>query len=221
MASLQSIIDSAQSLEINRSKLVGQTISRSGRILTGTRNWANPFRMTVVPKPIWRYADTRDIIEDIMARDRNTSHTIQLGSVSGQTWVIGYQGNAAGGTTGAGGTLSSITVASMAGTTMTLNNCPTSGSVTIFRKGDYIQPVNYRYPFVVTQDVIGNGNATRTVTVHRSFMPQTSFTLAGSSLKVGTSCSFIVMVTGLPTHRLVSGQFVEFTGNFELVEEIL
>lgn len=221
MASLQSIIDSAQSIEINRSKLVGQTISRSGRILTGTRNWANPFRLTVVPKPIWIYADTRSIIEDLMAKDRNTSHTIQLGNTSGQEWVIGYQGNASGGTTGGGGTLASITVASMSGTTMTLNNCPTSGSITIFKKGDYIQPVNYRYPFVVTEDLIGNGNATRTVTVNRSYMPQTSFTLAGSSLKVGTSCTFIVMVSALPTHRLVSGKFVEFTGNFELVEEIL
>jgi hypothetical protein len=221
--SLQSIIDSAQSIEINRSKLVGQTISRSGRILTATRNWANPFRMVIVPKPIWRFSEARSIIEDLMTNDRNTSHSIQLGAVSGAAWTIGYQGAAPGGTTGGGGTLTNITITGMTGSTISLANCPLAGN--IFLKGDYIQPISgatsYRYPFVVTQNLIGNGSANRTVTVHRSFMPQTGYTLNPSNIKVGTSCVFTVMVTALPTYRLVSGQFVEFTGNFELVEEIL
>lgn len=223
MASLQSIIDSAQTIEINRSKLVGQTISRSGRILTASRNWANPFRLVVAPKPIWRFSEVRAILEDLMTNDRNISHSIQLGNKSGQQWLVGYQGAAPGGTTGYGGTLSNVAITAMTGTTISLANCPTSGN--IFLKGDYIQPISggtsYRYPFVVTQDLIGNGNTNRTVTVHRSFMPQTGYTLNPSNVKVGTSCVFNMMVTGLPTYRYISGEFIEFTGNFELVEEIL
>lgn len=224
MAGLQTIISTAQSIEINRSRLVGQTISRSGRILTASRNWANPFRFVVVPRPIWRFTEVRSVLEDLMTADRNISHSIQLGvdsqgAVNGSRWLIGYQGSAPGGTTGYGGTLSNITITSMAGTTITMANCPTAG--TIFAKGDYIQPTNYRYPFVVTQDLIGNGTTTRSVTVHRSFLPQTGFTLAGSTVKVGTSCVFNVIVSGLPTYRYISGEFIEFNGNFELVEEIL
>ena len=62
---LQDIINTASNIEINRSKLVAQTVSRSGRISVASRNWANPFRFTVTPKPVWTYTEYRAIFEPI------------------------------------------------------------------------------------------------------------------------------------------------------------
>jgi len=80
--SLQKIIDTAVNLEINRTKLVAQSVSRSGKILTAARNWTNPYRFTVTPKPIWEYNKVRDLIEDLYTRDRNQTHQFVLGNYS-------------------------------------------------------------------------------------------------------------------------------------------
>jgi len=76
---LQDIIDSAVNIELNRSKLIAQTISRSGRISTASRNWANPYRFTVTPKPIWQYSEVRSVLEAIYRNDRYETVTITLG----------------------------------------------------------------------------------------------------------------------------------------------
>jgi len=79
---LQDVIDTAVNIEFNRSKLVAQTISRSGRISTASRNWANPYRFTVTPKPVWLYADARAMIETIYRNDRYNTVAIYFGDYS-------------------------------------------------------------------------------------------------------------------------------------------
>jgi hypothetical protein len=79
---LQDIINSAVNIEINRSKLVAQTISRSGRISTASRNWANPYRFTITPQPVWQYADVRALIESVYRNDRYTTQTVYFGDYS-------------------------------------------------------------------------------------------------------------------------------------------
>lgn len=76
---IQDVIDSAVNIEFNRSKLVAQTVSRSGRISTASRNWANPYRFTVTPKPVWRYAECRAMIESIYSNDRYETEEIYFG----------------------------------------------------------------------------------------------------------------------------------------------
>jgi hypothetical protein len=58
---LQDIINSAVNVEVNRSKLVAQTVSRSGRISVASRNWTNPFRFVITPKPVWTAAEYRSV----------------------------------------------------------------------------------------------------------------------------------------------------------------
>jgi hypothetical protein len=83
---LQDIIDSAVNIEFNRSKLVAQTVSRSGRISTASRNWANPYRFTVTPKPVWEYNNVRGMIESIYRNDRYETQVIYIGDYpNGQT----------------------------------------------------------------------------------------------------------------------------------------
>jgi len=85
---IQDVIDTAVNIEFNRSKLVAQTVSRSGRISTASRNWANPYRFTVTPKPVWLYAEARAMIETIYRNDRYETAAIYFGDFPrGQTTV--------------------------------------------------------------------------------------------------------------------------------------
>jgi len=100
--SMQQIIDTAVNVEVNRSKLVAQTLSRSGRLSTVSRNWANPFRFVVTPKPIWTASEYREILEPLFDNDRYAPHGFYLNNLDpttfqpnlGNSWMISYQGNA-------------------------------------------------------------------------------------------------------------------------------
>ena len=99
---LQDIIDTAVNVEVNRSKLVAQNVSRSGRISTVSRNWANPFRFVVTPKPIWTAQEYRSVFETLLDNDRYQAHGMLLNNISsstflankGNSWMIPYQGGA-------------------------------------------------------------------------------------------------------------------------------
>ena len=96
---LQDIIDSAVNIDINRSKLIAQTLSRSGRLSTASRNWANPYRITVSPRPVWEYNNVRGMIETIYRNDRYISTTISLGNYTpsqGTSYTPSFAGYIAG-----------------------------------------------------------------------------------------------------------------------------
>jgi len=100
--SLQQIIDTAVNVEVNRSKLVAQTLSRSGRISTASRNWANPFRFTVTPKPVWTASEYRSVFAALLDNDKYLPHGFYLNNVDpttrqtdlGNSWMVNYQGGA-------------------------------------------------------------------------------------------------------------------------------
>jgi hypothetical protein len=99
--SLQQIIDSAVNVEVNRSKLVAQTISRSGRISVASRNWANPFRFVVTPKPVWTASEYRSVFSSLLENDKYLPHGFYLNNVDattlladlGNSWMVNYQGD--------------------------------------------------------------------------------------------------------------------------------
>jgi hypothetical protein len=223
---LQDIINSATNIEINRSKLVAQNVSRSGRLSVASRNWANPFRFTVSPKPIWTAAEYRSVFEPIFNADKFSTQVIELTdhntstgviSATGMAWLTAYQG----GLDSAGdGTLDSYTATSMTGTSLTLtkSGSPTVGTY-IFKAGDYLRISGGSYPYIVTADVQVSASATATVVTHRGKLQTFS---SGTAVLVGQRAAvFNVVVTKLPQIRFLPGQFVEFTGDFELIEEIL
>lgn len=216
--SIQTIINSAQSIEVSRPSLVAATMSRSGRLFTGTRNWAKPWKFIVEPRPIWEIADIRSGLEDIMTQDKHTEQQMKLGQ-GGASWCISYLG----GSSHTNNQLNTVTVASIVGTAMTITNLTTQTNGTyIFRRGDHIQPVGHRYPYVVTEDVqFTTGDTVKTFNLHRGYIPQTGYTLAGASILVGPAVSWRVKVSSLPSYRYVPGQRLEFTGAFELVESII
>lgn len=211
---LQYVINSAVSIEVNRSKLVAQSISRSGKVLTASRNWVNPWRFVVEPQPVWLHANYRHIFEPIINADKYSEHTIKLGQ-GGQAWITEYQGNCP--TTN--GVLNTLTVTSATGTSMVVNTTGMTLGQIIVKAGDVIQPVGHRYPYVATATVTVSGNSA-TIPLHRGFIPTTT-SISGVGLRVGTSCEFTVQVTKMPTVKFTTGKLVEFTTNFDLIEVVL
>ena len=162
---LQDIINSAVNVEVNRSKLVAQALSRSGRISTASRNWANPFRFIVTPQPVWTYDEYRAVFGEILDGDKNTPMGMYLNVISpstslatlGNSWMIPYQG---GGDASSGGNnvLDSYSATSAtSGTALVLTNINsttiTAGTYLV-KTGDYVRPQLHRYPYIATADVV-------------------------------------------------------------------
>ena len=222
---LQDIINSAVNIEINRSKLVAQTLSRSGRISTASRNFTNPFRFTVVPKPIWTYDNYRSQFEPLFNNDIFASQTFALtdfntstgASLSpGSDWLTFYQGDLADATDQI---LDNYTATSISGNSLTITKAgsPTVGQYLV-RKGDYIRMSTGNYPYIVTADLQVSASATATISLHRGALEAVA---PGTSIYVGRRAAlFKVIVTKLPQIRFLPGKFVEFTEEFGLVEDI-
>jgi len=162
--SLQQIIDTAVNVEINRSKLVAQTLSRSGRLSTASRNWANPFRFTVTPKPVWTAAEYREVFEPLLTNDRYLPHGFYLNNLDpttfqadlGNSWMVNYQG-------GADVSPKNNTIDSYAATSQTsgamiclsnANSTTITAGIYLVKAGDYIRVSGYRYPNIATADVV-------------------------------------------------------------------
>ena len=162
--SLQQIIDTAVNVEVNRSKLVAQTISRSGRISTASRNWANPFRFTVTPKPVWAASEYRSVFAELLDRDRYLPMSFFLNNISqstflateGNSWMVPYQG-------GADITANNNNIDSYAATSATsgtrivltnVNSTTITAGTFIVKQGDYLRLEATAYPYIATADVI-------------------------------------------------------------------
>lgn len=229
--SLQTIVDSAVNIEINRSKLIAQSISRSGRILTAARNWVNPYRITITPKPIWTWDEYRDEFEAIFNADRIADQTIYIGltgSVASEEnnpgsytlgeldWMVKYRGTA---DTNNNLILDSTQITGWSGTAMTVSYTGGSSSGYLVRSGDWIRPRSHNYAYQVVNDVALTGNGTYTITTHRGRLTDASEDL--TVVKVGSrAAKFTVRVVALPTLNFAYKNLVEFNGKFELFEVV-
>lgn len=222
---LQDIINSAVNIEVNRSKLVAQTVSRSGRISVASRNFTNPFRFAVTPQPVWTYDDYRAQFEPLFNNDRVTSQTFALTDFNASTgaslntgmdWITEYQGDLADATDQI---LDNYTATSIAGNSLTITKVgsPTVGQY-IVRAGDYIRITGGNFPYIVTTDLQVTASATATITLHRGELEAVT---PGTAIFVGRRAAlFQVIVTKLPQIRFLPGRLVEFNGDFGMIENI-
>lgn len=214
--SIQNIIDKAQQIEIDRRKIISQSISRSQRIKTAERSTAQPWKFKITPPGMLPWTASRGFIEVIDFNDRNTEYTISLNNNAGMNYITGYLGGIT------QGQLSSLTIQAVGTSTMTITDLPSvSSSTVVFARGDLIQPNNSRYPYTVVNTVLRGLTTTTSVTLNRPIISSEGISLIGQGLKVGNSCTWRVLVTGLPTYQLVPMQRVQYTGDFELVEKII
>jgi hypothetical protein len=74
-----------------------------------------------------------------------------------------------------------------------------SSSTVVFARGDYIQPINSRYPYTVVDTVVRSTGTSVTVNLHRNIITSEGITLTNAGVLVGNSVTWRVVVTTLPT----------------------
>lgn len=214
--SIQTIIDRAQQIELDRRRVVGQTVSRSQRIKTAERSTAQPWKFKVTPPASLSWADSRQAIEDIVTADRVEEYEISLNNNTGMSYITAYQGAAT------AGQLAALTIHSTGTSTLTITNLPSVTATTVlFAPGDIVQPENSRYPYAVANTVLRGSNTTTNITLNRPIITSEGISLLTQGLKVGNSATWRVVVSGLPTHTLLPMRRVQFNGDFELVERVI
>ena len=214
--SLQTIIDNATYIDINKGKVAAQSVSRSGVILTAERATNVPYRFKVGMHSGLTYSTNRGLLEDIDALDVTEETTIDIGDTnSGLSYLTAYQGGVTSGT---------MTLVSVSGSTINVNASGVSGSGTLFKKGDFLQPVGntgtYRYPYQVTADVSFSTGSSVAVPVHRPVISQDGVTMTSGNILTGKDVHFKVKLTKRPGYRVVPHDRIQFQSAFEMVEII-
>ena len=139
---IQTIVDRATFLTVDKRKLASQSISRSGRVKSAEVTSAVPYRFTVGVHEGAKYSENRGLLEQLDALDVTTEEQIDIGKTNtGLSYITSYQGGITSGT---------ITCVGFDGSELYVNTSGVAGSGTLFKKGDFLQPVGntggYRYP---------------------------------------------------------------------------
>ena len=212
--SFQTIIDNATFINIDKRKTTAMSVSRSGHVKTAERQ-PSVYKFTVGSVPGLKYSENRGVLEDIDTADRTVEANISLANNSGMNYITAYQGGIDGG---------SLSMVGGDGKELYINASSATGSGTLFKKGDYLQPEGntgtYRYPYQVTSDVSFSTGANVTIPVHRPVLSQTGVSITSGGVRKGTEVRFHVKAMSCPTYSIVPHDRIEFAGDFEFVEII-
>ena len=218
--SLQTIIDNATYLEINKQKVAATSVSRSGRILTAERVNAIPYRFKVGMHSGLTYSDNRDLVEALDALDTIVSSNVDIGaSNTNLNYITSYQGSAN------SSQLNALVMSSTGTANLVISTAGVSGNPggNLFVVGDVIQPAGdtgtYKYPYNVTSNVAWNASSV-TVPVHRPVLTQSGVALTSGGVRVGTNCRYHLKLVKKPKTRVLPHNRLGFTEDFELVEVI-
>ena len=225
MSGIQTIIDSCQTMEFDRRRIVGQSISRSQRTRVAERTSAQPWTFKVTPKASWSYSSNRDLIESITLTDRFSETEINLANNTKLQYLTSYQGKLT------NTQLSALTVTNFVTATMTVSGLPAIGgtdkngsaitsSTVIFAAGDFIQPNNSRYPYTVTAPVLRGSTSTVSIITNRPRITSEAVTITGP-LKIGNNVTWRMVIAELPTFQLVPYNRFQWTGDFSLIEKVI
>jgi len=209
--SLQTIIDNATFITVDKKKLAGQSLSRSGVLLTSTVASAVPYRFVIGMHDGLKYSTNRDLLEELDRLDITIEENVDIGTTNtGLSYITAQLGTLAG----------SPTITSASASNIVLNTTSATGSGDALKKGDFIQPDSgYRYPYQVTADVTWNA-CSITVPIHRPFIDQSGYTPAGNGVLLGSAVTWNVKMTTKPKYSIVVYDRIVFDSDFELVEVI-
>jgi hypothetical protein len=216
VSALQTIIDSATKIEIDRRRIVGQSVSRSQRLRTAERTSSQPWMMSITPKPAWTYSTNRELIEGISYIDRSRETQINLANNPNLAYLTAYQGDMT------AGQITAVRVTATSTATITLDVLPSIDSTAyLFRSGDFIQPQYSRYPYTVVDSVQRGLGSTVVINLNRPIITSENLTLTGSGVLVGNSCSWRMIVGSLPTIQMTIRDRFEWSGDFKLMEKVI
>lgn len=203
--SFQFVFDNAESISINRKRLVAATTARDGTVRTVSRG-GQPWRFEVRLPDGPRWTDYRQAISRIEALDRITSDTVGFTN-TGHDWLIQYQGDIV--------DMSLVnydpTVGADNEITLT-SGYSTDPAEYNFRAGDIIQ-LNNEYVYTVAADVPGN---TTTVTLHRPLVDASSL----GGIKAGADVEWTLRCVEFPDWTLFARDQVSWSGPFVFVEDL-
>jgi hypothetical protein len=212
--SFQTIIDNATFINIDKRKTTAMSVSRSGHVKTAERQ-PSVYKFTVGSVPGLKYSENRGVLEDIDTADRTVEANVSLANNSGMNYITAYQG---------GITSGSLTMVGGDGKEIYVDATGVTGSGTLFKKGDYLQPQGntgtYRYPYQVTSDVTFGNGANVIIPVHRPVLSQDGVSITSGGVRKGTEVRFHVKAMVCPTYSIVPYDLIQFSGDFEFVEII-
>jgi hypothetical protein len=205
--SFQWIIDRAETISINRKKVVASTVARDGTVRAISRG-GQVWKFEVkVPDGI-PYRDLRGLISQAEYFDRTTVANISM-SNPGLDWAAEYQGNAsAPNTFTATWTKGATSILTAQGGTLT--------SGFRFRAGDFIQLGNTGKVYTVAQDVAFNQPE---VILHRPVLDNTQET--PTVIKVGQAVNWSVICVQFPEWTLFARDQVSWNGAFVFQENLV
>tara|TARA_B110000858_G_scaffold42343_1_gene48483 strand:+ start:6126 stop:6770 length:645 start_codon:yes stop_codon:yes gene_type:complete len=212
--SIQSIINTATFLTVDKKKVADQAVSRSGRVKTAEVANAVPYRFIVGVSSGYKYSDNRANLEELDRLDVTVEEEVNIGtSNAGLNYITAYRGDS----TNTGG----ISIIGSSGSTLIINANGAGSGTFLFKKGDFIQPgSSYRYPYQVTADVVHTNAGSVSIPIHRPFIEQSGYSLNGKPLKVGTAVSWHVKMSNKPTYTILPHDRVQLDKDLQLVEII-
>jgi hypothetical protein len=215
---MQTIVDNCTSITIERRKVTGYTVSRSGLVKVSSIASNVPWQMVIEMHNGMQYSTNRAMIEELDKIDRVQTTTINVGQTNSRIgYVTEYQGDLS------AGQINSITIANanVLNVTMNVSSVAASSSSYVFRKGDYWMPTGaYKYPYTVTADVQRGSGTTITVPINRPFIDQTGYTEVGAGIKVGSNVTWNMLLIKKPSYTVVPYDRIAWDSAFELVEMI-
>jgi len=214
---IQTIINNATFINIDRRKVTASSMSRSGHYKTAERS-PSPYSFTLGMHSGLKYSQNRALIEDLNSMDRIEEANVSLNNNSNMNYLTAYQGDIE------QAQLDNITVNAATGSNIYISTSSATGSGNLFLKGDFIMPEGntsqYRYPYQVTADVTFSVSGNITVPVHRPVLSQTGVALTSGGLRVGNDVRFNVKATVMPSYNILPYDVLSFDSEFELIEVI-
>ena len=227
MATLNTILSIAESVNINDHRFVGQMISRNQRISTSEILTVQPFQFEMKPMNYLLYSKNRSLLSTLRAADKEYEQYLNFGT-TGWLNYIAYQGD-----------MTSIQISacqyqtSSANKTIVLGNLPAITSTKyIVKAGDFLQID--RYAYIATADVIRGTESTVNIPVHRTIMTTLASPMYavigqyGTTQSLGdstyTGITFPVVLQSYPTYTLVpmtNDSFIAWSGPFQALEVVL
>jgi len=209
--SIQTFLDRATFLTVDKRKVSAQTITRSGQVKTAEVASANPYRFAFGVTAGYTYSENRGALEDLDRLDITVEEQIDIGTTNTNlSYLTALQGTLAG----------SPTITSASGLSIVVSTGGASGSGVALKKGDFIQPGSgYRYPYQVTADVNWNAS-TITVPIHRPFITQTGYSVSLKPLLLGSAVTWNVKMVNKPSYTVLPHDRFSLDNDVELVEII-
>ena len=221
MAVIQTLLNTATQLTIDKRKPTAVTVSR-GQHLKSQSRAPMVYKFVVGLNPGLRYDldGNRGFLDDYDVQGRTTEEEVSLSNVSGSAYLMEYQGGL---TTGDQGNLFMTASTVVGDTNIKLNVSATTEAVSstvVVEKGDFIQPAGSRYPYQATAQVLHGAGSDITIPVNRAIVFEDGYTYTSNGVVFGNDCTFRVKMIEQPTYTIIPGRYIQWDGDMALMEII-